>query len=114
MKNNFQDIANLISIRSFLVTSIDNLHIKLSRDDIKNIQTRIQYLDKTILEHSLKMDLSKIGQENHNNTVREFFVESTEDTKDVLMRHATLEAKAPPAHITKEENEDSSTGKSEE
>ena len=47
--NYFEDIANLISIRTFLVTSIDNLHMKLSREDIKNIQTRIQYLDKTIL-----------------------------------------------------------------
>lgn len=120
--NYFQDIANLISIRTFLVISIDNLHMKLSRDDIKNIQTRIQYLDKTILEHTLKMDLSKIGQENHNTVRREFYVESTEDTKDVVKKHqaqsvilqgVTLEARSPAVHV-KEQNEDSSSGKSQE
>jgi hypothetical protein len=90
--NYFQDIANLISIRTFLVTSIDNLHMKLSRDDIKNIQTRIQYLDRTILEHTLKMDLSKIGHDSSpNRMAREIRVESTEDTKDVLLKHQAAE-----------------------
>lgn len=88
-----QDVANLISIRNFLATSIDNLTMKLSRDDIKNIQTRIQYLDKTIIEHALKMDLSKTGQKIHNTTgtVREFYVESTDDTEDVIKKHQAIE-----------------------
>lgn len=82
-----QDISNLISIRNFLVLSIDNLHIKLSREDIKNIQTRIQYIDKVVVEHSLKLDLSKIGQtqETHNIT-RSFSVDSTEDTEKVMKK----------------------------
>jgi hypothetical protein len=80
-----QNVANLISIRNFLVLSIDNLHMKLTRDDIKQIQTRIQYLDKTIVEHSLKMDLTKLGQQTHN-VVREFSIDSTEDTKTVMDR----------------------------
>lgn len=102
----FQDIANLISIRGFLITSIDNLHMKLNRDDIKNIQTRIQYLDKTILDHALKMDLSKIGQDN---TVRSFSVESTEDTESVIKKHQykTLEGDVGPAHIKEDENSNS-------
>lgn len=90
MKNNLSDIANLISIRSFLVVSIDNLHMKLSREDIKNIQTRIQYLDKTIIEQTLKLDLSKIGQET--TIVREFSIESSEDTKAVVDRFTGTEA----------------------
>lgn len=87
-----QDLANLITVRTFLDTSIDNLHMKLSRDDIKNIQTRVQLLDRTILEYSLKLDLSKTSFETHNVVSREFTVESTEDTASV-MKKIPLEAK---------------------
>lgn len=107
--NHFEDIANLITIRTFLEKSIDNLHIKLSREDIKNIQTRVQYLDKMILEHSLKMDLSKIGQADHNKTVREFYVESTEDTKTVMSKFKTQD----PVEDSDPQDENTTVDKSE-
>lgn len=76
-----QDISNLITIRKFLVSSIDNLNIKLTREDLKSIQTRVAYLDKVIIEQSLKMDLSKVGKDTV--LLHEFKVESTEDTQVV-------------------------------
>jgi hypothetical protein len=67
--------------------------MKLSREDIKGIQTRIQYFDKTIIEQTLKLDLSKMGEEqsvkldlsklNESQTLRSFSVKSTEDIKTV-------------------------------
>lgn len=80
---NLQDIANLVSVRNFLVSSIDNLHIRLSREEIKNIQQRLQLIDKTIIEQSIKLDLLKLARETHT-VVREFSAESTEDTRTVL------------------------------
>jgi hypothetical protein len=77
-----QDVAGLITIRNFLVGSIDNLNIKLTREEIKNVQTRVVYLDKTIVEHALKLDLTKMGREDI--LVRKW--ESTEDVKDVADR----------------------------
>jgi hypothetical protein len=84
-----QDIANLIAIRNFLDLSVDNLHIKLSRDDIRSVQTKVQLLDKTIVEQSLKLDLSKITRETHN-VIREFSITSTEDTETVLKKFSTV------------------------
>lgn len=72
-----QDVANLISVRDFLARSIENLSIKFSREELKNVQTRIAYLDKTIVEQSLKLDLSKLGTDT--TFVRKWEVSSTED-----------------------------------
>jgi hypothetical protein len=79
-----ENISNLIVIRNFLVTSMDNLNVKLTREDVKNIQTRVAYLDKVIVEHSLKMDLSKISK--GSTMVHEIKVESTEDTQAVMKK----------------------------
>lgn len=81
--NYIENIANLITIRNFLSSSIENLHMKLSREDIKNIQARVQYLDKVIVEHSLKMDLSNIDNERSKAAIREYSITSTEDTEAV-------------------------------
>ena len=76
-----QDLANLITIRNFLASSIENLNIRLSRDEIKSVQTRVALLDKTIVEMSLKLDLSRVGAEV---MVRHW--ESTEDVAEVAKR----------------------------
>lgn len=80
-----QDISSLITIRAWLAASIDNLGIKLSREDVKNIRNKVQYFDQIILEQSLKLDLSKLGKEAHN-MVREFSIESSEDTEAVMKK----------------------------
>lgn len=82
-----KDLSNLISVRNFLALSIDNLHIKLSKEDIKNIQARIQLLDKTIIEKSLKLDLSELTFEP-GDVVRSIYAESSEDTETVMNRFA--------------------------
>ena len=83
-----QDLAGLVAIRNFLVGSIDNLNIKLTREEIKNVQTRVVLLDKTIVEQALKLDLTKIEREDI--MLRKW--ESTEDVKDVADRlHAETE-----------------------
>lgn len=71
-----QDISALISIRNFLVNSIDNLNIKLSKEEIRSIQNKITYFDRQIVENSLKLDLSK-----NDNLLRSFVINATEDTK---------------------------------
>ena len=71
-----QDIASLITVRSFLVSSVDNLQIKLSREEIKQVQNKITVIDKKIIEEALKLDFSK--------TVRYLTFSSTEDTEVVL------------------------------
>ena len=55
------DIASLIAIRTYLVGSIDNMSIKLSREELKIIQTKIPQLDKAIIDASLKLDLNSVG-----------------------------------------------------
>ena len=80
----YQDLANLISIRNFLNVSIDNIHIKLSREDVKNVQNKVQQLDKTIIDHALKIDLSKIDVETIISHSLSF--ESSEDTEKVMKK----------------------------
>jgi hypothetical protein len=59
-----QKIASLIQIRNHLSTSIDNLLVKLSREEIKAVQAKVQALDKVIVEQSLKLDLNKVFEPN--------------------------------------------------
>jgi|ERR1700722_440703 len=76
-----QDIADLITVRNFLSSSIDNLNIKLSREELKNVQARITFLDKTIVEQSLKLDLSRMSTDA---IVRQW--QSTEPVETVAER----------------------------
>lgn len=52
-----QDIASLIKIREFAYSSIDNLSIKLSREEVKALQNKIPALDKCILTNIIEMPL---------------------------------------------------------
>lgn len=83
--HNTQDIANLIVIRNFLVSSIENLNMKLSREDIKGIQTRVSLLDKTIVEGALKLDFRDTF-EGKRGISRSFSIESSEDTEAVIKK----------------------------
>ena len=52
------DLAALIAIRSFAFQSIDNLSIKMSREEVKAVQNKIPFLDKKIMEGIIKLDVS--------------------------------------------------------
>jgi hypothetical protein len=69
--NNLQNISALISVRNFLAGSIDNMQIKLSRDEIKSIQNRVSVLDKTIVDASLKLDLTNFGKEVVSHSIKQ-------------------------------------------
>lgn len=75
------DISSLIAVRNFLATSIDNMYIKLSKEEIKQIQAKIPYIDRAIVERSLKLDLSQMETIN---IVRSFAFESTEKPELVM------------------------------
>ena len=83
----YQEVASLIAIRNFLASSIENLNVKLSRDEIKEVQQRVKLLDKVIVGNATKMDL------NRNVEVRTKEFISSEDTKVVLEKIITNENK---------------------
>jgi hypothetical protein len=87
--NTLNAISNMITIRSFLNSSIDNLNIKLSKEEVKSIRNRVQLLDKTILELSLKPDLLNLM----NTSTKEMIFECKEDTEKVLQKFIDNETK---------------------
>lgn len=80
-----QDIANLIEIRNFLSHTYESMSIALTKEETKAVYQRIQLLNKNIIERSLKMDLSELDTETKM-LVREYSVNSSEDTKVVMER----------------------------
>ena len=56
---NIHEIADLITTRNFLAMSIDNLNVRLSREEIKSVQSKVAMFDKLIIEHSLAVDPTK-------------------------------------------------------
>lgn len=82
-----QNIANLITVRNFLSSSIDNESIKLSKDDFNKVRACVKTFDKSIIELSLKLDLSLVGKEPATRTIsRSWHAESTEDTETVMKK----------------------------
>jgi len=83
--NLLQNISSLITIRNFLSSSIDNLNVRLSKDEVKAIQNRVQSLDKLIIELSLKPDLLKVVEKSKI-SVKETNFECKEDVGQVLQK----------------------------
>lgn len=79
-----EHIVSLIGIRNYLTASIEDTRIKLSREQLKDIHTRIQYLDKTIIENSLRLDLTQMDK---GFTGKELSFKSTDNTEDVMKRY---------------------------
>ncbi len=52
-----QDIAALIEVRNFAYSSVDNLSIKLSKEEVKLLQAKIPQLDKYILGNIVELAL---------------------------------------------------------
>jgi len=73
---NVHEIADLISIRNFIALSIDNLNVRLSREEIKAVQTKVAYFDKLIIENALKVDPAKSLAVQERNTITRTFESS--------------------------------------
>lgn len=88
-------IASLIQIRAFLEKAVDNLHIKLSREDVKNVQNKVAAIDKAIVEQALKLDFDMLKDESTRlvKEVKEYNFTNSEDVlKDI---EATDESSEP-------------------
>jgi len=86
-----QDIANLITVRNFMATSVNNESIKLTREDLKNVQNCVKTFDQTIVSLTLKLDLTLVGKEPVVKTeVRHFSATSTEDTEAVMKKFSGI------------------------
>jgi hypothetical protein len=86
-----QDIANLIVVRNFMSSSVNNETIKLSREDLKNVQNIVKTLDQTIVSLTLKLDLSLVGKEPVVKTeTRHYTATSTEDTETVMKKFSGI------------------------
>src|ERR1019366_6949880 len=47
-----------IQLKTFLFSAVDNLGIRLSREQVKAVQTKCTQLDGAIIENALKLDLT--------------------------------------------------------
>jgi hypothetical protein len=56
-----KDIAALITVRNFLTSSVEDMRIKLSREEVKNIQNKVAVMDRAILEQAIKIDVSEFN-----------------------------------------------------
>jgi hypothetical protein len=59
-----QEVANLIKIRDYLNSLVNNLMVKMDREQLKNVQLRINALDKIIIDESLSMDLTNLSADS--------------------------------------------------
>jgi hypothetical protein len=48
-----QDLANLILVRDYAFKSVDNVMIKMSRDQVKSLQSKIAAMDQMIVDGML-------------------------------------------------------------
>ena len=75
-----QDVSNLINIRNYLASTVDNLMIKMSKDEIKSVQKKIAYFDRIILDKSLEISFI------YSDVRKEQQWTSTEDVKSVATK----------------------------
>ncbi len=57
-----QDISALIKVREFAYSSVDNLSIKLSKEEIRLLQNKIPVLDKYILTNIIELNLPLVEE----------------------------------------------------
>lgn len=73
-------LTNLISLRNYLNTSIENLSIKLARDEVKTIQQRVAYLDKVLLDAVLDQSFIDLVEQTKNKRTVNIVSDSTVET----------------------------------
>ena len=87
-----QDLANLISVRNYLISAPDVSTFKMDRDQIREAQKFVRAIDEKIIECVMATpNLDGVGKE----VVRSFTRESTEDTEAVIKKFQSLEGKLP-------------------
>jgi|SRR5271165_6393549 len=101
-----QDIANLITVRNYMATSVNDETIKLTREDLKNVGTCVKAFDQTIVQLALKLDLTLVGKEPVVKTeVRHFSAVSTDDTETVIKKFSGIKktSEQPAAKVVVDE-----------
>lgn len=53
-----QELADLITVRNFLISADENVQCKLSKADSVALRAKVSDIDKAIVERSLKLDTS--------------------------------------------------------
>lgn len=59
--NTVNNLADLIAVRAFVLNCVDNLSVKLSREDVREIQKKTSEIDNFIVRQTLKLDLNKLN-----------------------------------------------------
>jgi len=60
-----QDISALIAVREFTFRSIDNILIKMSKEEVALLQRKLSLMDQKIIEGIIKLNLDSL-QEKEN------------------------------------------------
>ena len=82
-----QDVANLVIVRSFLASTVNDESVKLTRDERKAVDLATKSFEKKIIELSLKVNLSSLGQETIS---KKIVRNSTEDVETVMKKFAPI------------------------
>jgi hypothetical protein len=82
MNTYVNDVANLIQVRLFVYNMIDNMSVKLSKEEVKAIQQKVYQMDKIILDRALSLDLSQVAAPAPAKVAQVFT--STQDPKVIL------------------------------
>lgn len=82
---NLKEVVELISVRNFMSSSIENMRIKLSREEVKDIQNKVAIIDKFILEQSLKFDIAELTAPKNVMTTQYTF-QAAEDVEETVKK----------------------------
>lgn len=94
MKNTLGDIVNMISLRTFLRSSMDGLNVAIARAQIKEVQAKITELDKVIIAESLRLDFSTYYTNDPKTTISKIVsIEASESTEDTMRKVKLAETK---------------------
>jgi hypothetical protein len=96
--NYLQELAAALQVRTFLINSLEDMRIRLSSPQAKEIEAKIAQLNQALIQKSLALDLDKTTLSD--NLVR--FARSTEDVEKVLERF-TQSNQTPEATPTQKE-----------
>ena len=77
------DLADLITVRNFLYLSIDNISVKMSKEEVKALQAKLSEIDAKVIKSSIALDLADLD------AVKLVFKRdfaSTDDVEDVMAK----------------------------
>jgi hypothetical protein len=79
------DIASLIAVRDYLSASVENMRVKLSREEIKDIQTKVAAMDHLIVREALKFNVSEF-EAPKNVITAQYEFQAAEDVEDTVRK----------------------------